>query len=147
MASELEGVAALEARLRALRADLQGPALRAAVRAAAKPVKERAAATVPKGRGLHKTYKGRLVGPGFASRSLTVVTKLGATAQRAFALIGVKREAFYAVSFLERGTSKMAARPWLVPAFEATRGAQLTALKDGLAKAIARAVRKAGRKR
>ena len=37
-------------------------------------------------------------------------------------MVGVRPEAFYAVSFIELGTSSIPKRPWLEPAFRASRG-------------------------
>lgn len=140
----LEGVAALTAQLRALGALEDGKALRSSVRAAIKPAADRARASIPVGVDAHRTYKGRLVAPGFAQRSIGVKVNLTRDKQKAIARLGVAREAFYAVNFVELGTSRMAARPWLRPAFESTQDAQTAGLGKGLQKAILRAVRKRG---
>ena len=62
--------------------------------------------------------------------------------QQAAAIIGVRAEAFYAVSFVEIGTSKMGRRPWLRPAFYSTRDAQQEALAASLHKSILKAAKK-----
>lgn len=85
-------------------------------------VKKEAVRRIPRGRLPHKTYKGRIVGAGFASRNVIVRTKIYKRKGIAVTQIGVKREAFYATQFIELGTRKMRARPWLVPAFESAQG-------------------------
>jgi len=76
---------------------------------------------------LHKTYRGRLVSAGYAARNLRMIVKFSRGGGSATAILGVRAEAFYALAFFERGTSKIAAQPWLVPAFSAS---QETAVQD-----------------
>lgn len=142
MAASLEGFAELSAQLKRLKEDVRAKVLRNSVAAAIRPALNQAKATIPVGTEAHKTYKGRLVGPGFASRNLKIVSFASRDDGSATAVLGVRREAFYAVQFVELGTAKMPARPWLVPAYEATKDQQIerlgTALKERIAKAIAR---------
>lgn len=107
------------------------------------PVEQVAHATVPVGDRLHKTYKGRTVTPGFLSRSIrrAAFAKRGAK-NEVRAVVGVAREAFYGLAFVERGTSKMPAQPWLVPAFESTQGQVLDKFKRSLKARIERAAKK-----
>lgn len=141
MASALEGVAELTRKLDALGKLEEGKALRAAVRAGIKPATERAKAMAPVGEVAHKTYKGRLVAPGFLRRSIRSVTKLSKDKQKATALLGVRAEAFYGVQFVELGTSRMPASPWLRPAFEATQTEQQKALAASLKKSVEKAAK------
>lgn len=130
MASELEGVAELSAKLRAL-ADpkQQAMTLRAAVRTPMKKVEKRARANIarisPGKAEMHRTYKGRLVSAGFASRSLRTIVKMSRDKQSASALLGVRREAFYALQFFELGTAYIPKQPWLVPTFEGMKDQSL----------------------
>jgi len=125
---EWEGLAELEKKLKEL-ADpkKQAAVLRAAVREPMKQVMERAKANItavgisPGERALHKTYKGRLVSRGFALRSIRMITKMSKDKQSASAILGVRKEAYYALQFHELGTSRLRARPWLVPAFEQSK--------------------------
>lgn len=144
MASELRGVAELTRQLKELGRLEDGRAVRAAVAAGIKPALARARATAPMRSepGLKKTYKGRLVAPGFLRRSVKTAVKLHRGKQRAIAMLGVRREAFYGLSFLELGTSRLSKRPWLVPAFETTQSEQLKALAASLRKTIDRIARK-----
>lgn len=137
----IEGVAALTQQLRDLGQAVTGKTLRAAVRAGGNVVKKAAQARVPVGSELHKTYKDRLVAPGFAQRSVRVVVKASKDGSQAAALIGTRREAFYAVNFLELGTSKMPARPWLRPAMESTQEEQQAAIAKIIKRAVERAAR------
>jgi HK97 gp10 family phage protein len=142
---EWEGMAELELKLREL-ADpkKQAAVLRAAVREPMKEVMElargniTAAGVSPGDRGLHKTYKGRLVSRGFALRSIRMITKMSKDKQSASAILGVRKEAYYALQFHELGTSKMRARPWLVPALEQSKDETVRGVGDILRKRIER---------
>lgn len=118
---KIEGVRELSRKLDNLSKKVRGSTLRKAANAAVKPVLEEARNRIPvnKIEELHKTYKGRLVAPGFAKRSVAAKVSLSRDGRAVFARMGVRREAFYAVNFVELGTSKMPAQPWLRPAFEA----------------------------
>ncbi len=142
MASQLEGVAELTRKLNELGAKTAGKELRGAVRAAAKIAYDKAKAAIPVGDEPHKTYKGRLVAPGFAQRSLRLLARINRRKGSAEALIGVRREAFYALSFVELGTSRMGARPWLRPAFESSQDSMLRSLASELKKRIERIARR-----
>ena len=72
-------------------------------------------AAIPVGKVAHKTYKGRLVAPGFAKRN--VKRRSWGKNGRAGVIIGVAAEAFYAVQFVDRGTKKMTARNWFKKRF------------------------------
>lgn len=123
----------LSAKLAALSSDEQvGKVLRSTVRSAMKQVKKRAEARIPQGIDAHRTYKGRLVAPGFARRSLRVIAKLDKSKHKASAVLGVRAEAFYAVQFVELGTSKQPARPWLRPAFAESNDPAIRAVADGM---------------
>jgi hypothetical protein len=100
--------------------------LRAAVRVPMGRVMKRAktklAAISPGQTPLHRTYRGRLVSAGFASRNLRVIVKMNRAGTSATAILGVRAEAFYAVAFFEKGTSKIPKQPFLVPSLEESQG-------------------------
>lgn len=143
MAAELLGVRELSRKLDSLARNVRGPVLRKAATAATKPVLDAARGLIPvnKVEELHRTYKGRLVAPGFAKRSIAAKVTLSQDGRAVFASMGVKREAFYAVSFVELGTSKMAAQPWLRPAFEKTQSQALRRFAEVLKAQIDRVTR------
>ncbi len=133
MASRLEGFDSLAAALRELRDPKEvGKTLRKGVRAGMREPLKRARQLIPVGVDAHVVGrwkgKGRVVAPGFAKRSIRVITKVAKGGQMAYALLGVRAEAYYAVQFVELGTSKMAAQPWLRPAFLGSKDPQLQAL-------------------
>lgn len=144
MSSALEGAAELTKKLRELGRLEDGKALRAGGRAAGRVVVTKAQGLIPvnKVNKLHRTYKGRLVGPGFAKRSIRYITVLSRDKQKVSVSIGVRKEAHYAVDFVEKGTSEMQAQPWLRPAFAATLDAQQKALAEHLKKVIEKIARK-----
>ncbi len=123
---KLKGMDVLQKRLTKMGKRLGGNALRSATNKAMTPVLKQARATIKRGDRAHKTYKGRQVFGGFASRN--VIKKSSSSRDKTFArtAVGVKSEAFYAVSFLERGTSKQPAQPWLKPAFVSQKDLVLT---------------------
>lgn len=137
MADHLDGFRALDKQLAELAdAKATGSVLRSGAGYAMRRVAKQAKAAAPVGREAHRTYKGRLVAPGFASRSVRVVTKLSRDKQKVSALLGVRREAFYALQFIELGTSRIPARPWLVPVFERNQKQVLADLKTGLTRRL-----------
>lgn len=56
-------------------------------------------------------------------------------------LVGVFRKAFY-MMFIEFGTEDTPARPWLRPAFDATKNQMLSLIADTLGKRIQRSAKK-----
>ena len=141
----VEGAALLSRGLVALGNAAGGKALRAAATSAMLPTLRKAQATAPVGSVPHKTYKGRLVAPGFLKRSIRRVSKLSRDKQKVTVRLGVRNEAFYGVAFLEIGTSKMTARPWLVPAYNATYREVTQRLAAQLERNIKRAAAKVRR--
>lgn len=141
----LEGARELDAKLQELGKSVRGRALRKAVTEAMKPARQAALARVPQGSAMHRTYKGRLVAPGFTSRNVLIASSLDRTKERATARLGVAPEAFYALQFIERGTFKDKPQPWLAPSFESSRGAVETDLTDTLRAQILKAARRKGR--
>ena len=136
-------------RISKLRAGLTSADLRSALRFAIKPVKSKAQSLAPKGSRMHRTHKGRMVAPGFMSRSLKVNTfsyNGGAGASVRF-----KPEAFYAgfvgSGYRAHGGSKkgggvtfsgkkVAGRPILKPAVDQNRGALPTRFMQQLIKRL-----------
>jgi len=120
----IKGLDELSKKLVALGADLGAKTLRQSTRNAMTIIKREAKLRIPVGDRAHRTYKGRLVPPGFAKASIKAVSRRPRRGSaKARVSLGVKKEAFYATQFVELGTSKMQARPWLVPAMEAKRSA------------------------
>lgn len=107
----------------------QALTLKASVRTPMREVQKVAAqnlaAISPGERALHRTYKGRLVAAGFASRNLRVIASLSPDKQMAFALLGVRAEAYYVLQFFELGTAMIPRHPWLTPAFYQSREASV----------------------
>lgn len=143
MASGLEGVAELSRQLSGLGAAFSVPILRAAVRAGIKPAQNRWVATMWKGNTAHRTYKGRLVAPGFSSRNTRIVTKADPGGTVVSAALGVRKEAFYAIQFIERelGRSKHVAQPSLRAAMASTKSEQEAALAAKLKQRIEKVAR------
>jgi HK97 gp10 family phage protein len=117
MASQLEGVKEATAALNELGVKLAARELKGTVKAALEIAEHKARAKMPRGSQPHKTYKGRLVSPGYAVSTLHIETRLDKKRGAAVAFLGVGREAFYEVQFQELGTRFQPAQPWLRPSF------------------------------
>lgn len=146
MATGLEGVKDLTGQLTELGAKLAARELRGTVKNALGEAEHRARARIPQGEEIHVTYRGRIVSGGFALSTLHIETFVNKREGSAVAMLGVEREAFYAVSFLEVGTARMAARPWLVPSFLDSQEPMLHAIGVELRTRIAKIAKSRARK-
>jgi HK97 gp10 family phage protein len=146
MASQLEGVANALAQLKAAGQVSEERVLRQTVRAAAKPVLREMESRAPVGAVMHETYKGRLVAPGFLRRSVRmVVTRIKNGAGSVAAIFGVRKEAFYGVSFVERGTVKQRAQEWLASSLESKSAEAIDKFSDAVLLVLKRVSAKARR--
>lgn len=131
--SELIGVAELSRKLSELGDWKENEkVLKASIRAGLLQARKVARANVrqfsPGERQLHRLHNGRLVSAGYAAKSLSMSVFTPRGRGKVIGRLGVKRDAFYAVQFFELGTSRIAAQPWLVPAFEASQSPMLQAI-------------------
>ena len=142
--STLEGVAELTKQLNALKSLDDGKAMRMAVRAGMKPAFEQAKATIPVGSMPHRlsaTYGRLLVNAGYARNALRMITTINGAKNIASAIIGVRKPAFYASLFVEVGTRKMRAQPWLRRSLIDRRENCEEAFRAAMHRALDRAVR------
>ena len=144
MASELKGFEELHRKLAKLGPAIGGKVLRSAAMTATLPALKMARARAPQGEIVYSypygerepypksTHKGRLVGPGFGARSLARKSIISPDKTRVTVLIGPRPEAFYMTQFVELGTSRQAAQPFLEPSFRAMRGMMIDRLRSQL---------------
>lgn len=151
MASDLIGVAELSRKLKDISSSKQQKAqMRGAVKAAMQIAKRAAVKNItaigvsPGKTASHVTYKGRIVPFGFSSRSINVGTVALNNQTLFVAKLGVKKEAFYAISFMEVGTATIAARPWLRPALQSSNVQMQAKLASELLKRLKRVAAKNG---
>lgn len=131
--SRIQGLDGLAAALKGLSDPKEiGKTLRRGCRSFMTETKKAAQQLIPVGVDEHQTIKGRLVAPGFAKRNIDFRVKVDKSGLKATAVLGVKSEAYYAVQFVEIGTSKMGAQPWLRPAFRASSDPGIRQLADGI---------------
>lgn len=142
----LVGVKELTQKINAMGTVFAAKNLRGVSKDALEVAEHVARANIPRGTEPHKTYKGRLVSPGFALATLHIETFINKATGTAVAVLGVAREAFYAVLFVELGTSKMPAQPWLRPAFEQSKDPMLQRLAASLRERVEKIAKKRGRK-
>jgi len=128
--SQILGLKELSKKLDKLSELDRGKVIRSGANAAAALVVRKARENVPTGSIPHKTYKGRLVSPGFLSRSIKKTAKLSRDRQSIFVSIGVKSEAFYGLNFVELGTSRQSPRPWLRPALESSKTQAIAIMRE-----------------
>lgn len=140
--ASLQGVNELTSKLVAMGVQVAAKELRGTARAAMKIAYQKALATIPVGTIPHTTYKGRRVFGGFSKRTLRLAARINKRTSSVEALIGPSREAFYATQFVELGTSKMAARPWLRPAMESSKDEMIREIGSQLAKRLNRIARR-----
>ncbi len=149
--SGLEGFKELSKKLSSMGSAVGGKILRQSVGAAVTPVLKEARLNAPQGDRSHKTHKGRLVAPGFLSRSIKKKTFKSRDGRYASAVIGVKKEAFYGVQFVERGYtptdrnkkkhSSVDPNEWLTKSLESKRREVTNKLKQDMLKRILKAAR------
>lgn len=132
MATGLEGVAALTKKLIEMKGALAARELRGVAKTAIEEAEHLARSRIPQGTEPHKTYRGRLVSPGFAVSTLHVETYIDKRTGSAVAALGTSREAFYATLFVELGTANTPAQPWLRPAFEESEDPMLRLIASDL---------------
>lgn len=150
---QISGLKELEQAMRQLPDKLQQRPLRAAVNAAAQVVKKQARANVPVDTGLLKkdiivTRSRRRSAPGRETYLVMVRekkkkyadTRRNRRANRVGKTYTVQGDAYY-WRFLEFGTVKMPARPFMRRAFENTKNQQIDALKTKLSESIEKLAR------
>lgn len=148
---EVKGLRELQERLKALPGKIATKALAASVMAGADIVRKAAIEKAPIGTEPHAIRRGKgqpKVEPGFLRKNIirrrnrkAEKAASGGLDQRVTVDVGIRGKAYY-WRFVEFGTAKMAARPFLRPAFEENKEKAATAIKDRLLKrldAIARA--------
>jgi HK97 gp10 family phage protein len=136
--SRIEGAAELSQLLKLLGGAVSGRVLRAAVKEAMMGTYARAVNTVPIGEKSHATYTGRWVAPGFTQANLRLKTWVSKDKSAAAAMVGVNPEAYYALQFVELGTARIPAAPWLTPAFEASKDQAVQSVGSEMRKRITR---------
>lgn len=97
--AKIEGLDELSKALSALGAKAGGKALRQTTSRLMRPVLRKIKLKVPRGTKAHKTYKGRYVAPGFASRNIIMQSRY--RRGKAVTWIGVQAEAYYILQFME----------------------------------------------
>ena len=126
--------------------------LRAAVRDPMKAVMVQAKANLasisPGKTPVHRTYLGNWVGAGFAARNVLMKVKLIPSRGAVVAILGVAREAFYAVSFFEIGVPSrgIPRNPWLTSAMESSKDKTIREVGAAMRKRIDAIARKNMRK-
>lgn len=134
MASNVIGMAELSLKLNKISAAVAKKHLRSAAMYATAPTVKAMKAAAPRGTKAHRTWKGRLVAPGFLSRSVKRVVKF--KDGRMSLKIGVRGEAFYGVTFLDEGTKETSGKHWFKSRFEQDEAAIISRFSNKLRERI-----------
>ena len=131
----VQGLRELQAKLKDMESKTSQKVLRSALMTSATPTVRKLRAVAPVGTRDHRTYRGRLVAPGFLRRSVGKESKLvrGKKSTIAVVFIGVKKEAYYGVQFMDRGTKFIKAHPWFRTTFESNSNNILSNFRSKLA--------------
>lgn len=148
--AEIHGFRELSNQLKAMGDAAGGKALRAAAMSAMLPAVKEARAAAPVGNPPFedgkdpypvRTYTGGLRTPGFAKRNIARKSFISKDRRQVKVMLGVRPKAFYAVQFLELGTSRIPKRPWLEPAFRRSLPQVNARFKQNLKKLIDKAAK------
>lgn len=137
--STLEGVAALTKQLNALSSLEEGRALKRAVKAGIKPALTRAQEIIPVGSMPHRLSNGLLVNYGYAKAALRTISTINSAKNIASGILGVRKLAYYALQFVEMGTRKMPAQPWIRRALSESRSDCEEAFRASIQRSVERA--------
>lgn len=149
--ADIKGFEQLTRQLSEMGKSVGGKVLRAAAMQAMLPALRAAQAAAPVGNPPFpsgkdpypvKTYKGSYRTPGYASRHVARKSILSRNGRFVKVMLGVTPEAFYAINFIEFGTSKIPKRPWLEPSFKNSVPQVSDRLRERLKAQIDRAARK-----
>jgi len=122
---EVVGVRDLQRRLKAIDKSIQPKIVAQAARAAMIPMMKEARANAPQGKKTHRTYKGRLVAPGFLKRNIKLrKMKLRSKEHIGYSL-AARKEAWYG-KLIETGFKGIPGKSWLGRA-DRTHGNQVSA--------------------
>ena len=112
-----------------------------ALRAAMKPMLKTARANAPRGKEAHRTYKGRLVAPGFLKQNIKIKKlKRRDKTKVAYGLWATK-EAWYG-QLIETGTETIRSKPWLGPAYARHKGQVVGDFRKEMNKRINKAMKR-----
>lgn len=116
MSLEVVGAKQLVKKLQAIQKECQPKIVAQAVRAAMVPMMQEARANAPKGKRTHRTYKGRLVAPGFLKRNIKLRKMKFKDKSRVGYSLKARGEAWYG-SLVETGHGNAKPKPWLGKAY------------------------------
>lgn len=145
--SALEGVGDLTRQLIALQKLDDGKVLRSAVRAGINVAYQEMLKRIPVGKEAHRLSKsgaagiGQLVAGGYAKLNLKSITTINSQKNVASGITSVKKKAFYAIQFVDRGTRYQRPQKWFVPSFTDKRLQEEDAIRDVLLTAVLRATK------
>lgn len=116
MSSSIEGIDVLIKKLKSLDDKTNVKVMQKAAVGSIRRTKNKMKALAPISSKSHKTYKRNVVAPGFLKRSITHRTRKENNS--IVVTIGVKKEAYYGVQFLDRGTKFIKPIQWFESTFE-----------------------------
>lgn len=148
---QTEGFDELDKMFKELGAAASGKALRQSVNFAVTPIVKEARANAPQGNETHRTYKGRLVGPGFLSRNIGKKSFLSKSKNFASASVKPAGEAWYGALFsssvskpfkTKNGTRSFPNDDFLEEAFDSKKDESIRRFYDAIGKYLDKALQK-----
>jgi HK97 gp10 family phage protein len=137
----LEGVAALTKQLEALGSLENGQALKRCVKSGINEALKVARQIIPVGTKPHRLSNGLLVNYGYAKSQLRTISTINSAKNVASGILGVRKLAYYILQFIELGTRKTPAQPWIRRALLQSRDDAELALRNSLQVSINKAIK------
>lgn len=137
----LEGVAALTKQLEQLGSLDNGAALKRCVKSGINEAFKVAQQIIPVGTKPHRLQNGLLVNYGYAKSALRTISTINSAKNVASGILGVRKQAFYILQYIELGTRKMRAQPWIRRALNDSRDDAEEALRRSLVVSINKAIK------
>jgi len=146
MSIKIEGLKEVQKKLKSLPGNVQRRVVRGATRAGANIVKKEAQRNVPVRQDgkLKRAGKSKAKGyryPGYLKKNIGLIRNKRVPKNVFSFLVKTLKFAYYG-AFLEFGTSKMSAKPWLRPAYESKRYFAVKRIRERILKGIDREVKK-----
>lgn len=139
MSSSVKGLNELLKKLEKIEKVTAKKHLRSAAMFATSPTWKQMKAAAPRGTKAHRTHTGKLVAPGYLSRSVKRVVSFKGGRFRVS--LGVKRDAFYGITFLDEGSKNNKAHNWFKSTFESSSNNMALRFRDKLRARIEAAAR------
>lgn len=143
--AEILGMRELSRKISAMAAETSPKVTAQALRAAIKPMLDAARQNAPVGKEAHRTYKGRLVAPGFLKRNVKLKKLRRRDKNNVAYGLWAQGEAWYG-QIVEAGRKGRKGNPWLGRAYSAHKDEVLKNFEEQMSKKIIAASKRIAKK-